>query len=252
MSYRIVSYVDRPDLDGSWDEVVGPAWPEFLYHDAVCNRLWPRLFDEFADFQLYLVDEEADRVVGQGNSAPFAWNGDPATLPDGVNGVLPLAVEQREAGLVPTTLCALQAVVVPPMQGRGLSRDLVAAMGELARRHGLTALVAPVRPNRKDRYPLTAMDRYVRWTRPDGLPFDPWMRVHARLGAEILGVCPNSNVVEGTVAEWEAWAGMEFPDSGSYVVPGALVPVQIDRVRDVGRIVEPNVWMRHPVSDGST
>jgi hypothetical protein len=95
------------------------------------------------------------------------------------------------------------------------------------------------------------MDRYVRWTRPDGLPFDPWMRVHARLGAEILGVCPNSNVVEGTVAEWEAWAGMEFPDSGSCVVPGALVPVQIDRLRDVGRIVEPNVWMRHPVSDGS-
>jgi hypothetical protein len=119
MSYRIVSYVDRPDLDGSWDEVVGPAWPEFLYHDAVCNRLWPHLFDEFADFQFYLLDEEADRVVGQGNSAPFAWNGDPATLPDGVNGVLPLAVEQREAGVAPTTLCALQAVVVPPMQGRG-------------------------------------------------------------------------------------------------------------------------------------
>jgi hypothetical protein len=74
-------------------------------------------------------------------------------------------------------------------------------MRELAGRHGLTALVAPVRPNRKDRYPLTAMDRYARWTRQDGLPFDPWMRVHARLGAETLGVCPNSNVVEGTVAE---------------------------------------------------
>jgi hypothetical protein len=96
MSYRIVAHAERPALDGTWDEVVGPAWPEFLYHDAVCNLLWPRLYDEFADFQFYLLDEEADRVVGQGNSAPFAWDGDPTTLPDGVNGVLPLAVEQRE------------------------------------------------------------------------------------------------------------------------------------------------------------
>jgi hypothetical protein len=28
-------------------------------------------------------------------------------------------------------------------------------------------------------------------------------------------------------------------------VPGALVPVRIDRERDVGTYVEPNVWMRH-------
>ena len=40
---------------------------------------------------------------------------------------------------------------------------------------------------------------------------------------------------------------MAFPDSGEYVVEGALVPVEIDRDADVGRYVEPNVWMRHPV-----
>ena len=31
-----------------------------------------------------------------------------------------------------------------------------------------------------------------------------------------------------------------------YVVPGALVPVEIDRERDEGLYVEPNVWMVHP------
>jgi hypothetical protein len=36
---------------------------------------------------------------------------------------------------------------------------------------------------------------------------------------------------------------MEFPEPGSYVVPGALVPVEFD---DRGGLyVEPNVWMRH-------
>jgi hypothetical protein len=74
------------------------------------------------------------------------------------------------------------------------------------------------------------------------------MRVHSRLGATIEGVCEASNVVEGTVADWEGWTGMAFPDGGDYVVPGALVPVTIDRERDVGRLAEPNVWMRHPVA----
>jgi hypothetical protein len=37
---------------------------------------------------------------------------------------------------------------------------------------------------------------------------------------------------------------MAFPESGLYVVPGALQPVAIDRERDEGRYEDPNVWMR--------
>jgi hypothetical protein len=55
-------------------------------------------------------------------------------------------------------------------------------------------------------------------------------------------------VVSGTAAEWEDWTAMSFPESGRYIVPGALVPVTIDRRRNLGRYVEPNVWMRHPVT----
>ena len=40
-------------------------------------------------------------------------------------------------------------------------------------------------------------------------------------------------------------AEMEFPESGAYVVPGALVPVEIDREAYQGVYVEPNVWMQH-------
>jgi hypothetical protein len=39
---------------------------------------------------------------------------------------------------------------------------------------------------------------------------------------------------------------MTFPETGADVVPGALVPVEIDRERDEGLCVEPNVWMVHP------
>jgi hypothetical protein len=90
------------------------------------------------------------------------------------------------------------------------------------------------------------MERYVRWTRDDGLPFDPWLRVHARLGAELLEVCAASMTIEGSTEEWKAWTGLEFPDDGDYLVPGGLVPVRVENGR--GSYVEPNVWMRHPVT----
>jgi hypothetical protein len=108
-----------------------------------------------------------------------------------------------------------------------------------------------VRPTHKHRYPLIPMDRYVRWRRRDGSPFDPWLRVHWRLGARLLGGAPRSMVIEGRVREREAWAGLGFPESGRYVVPGALAPITIDRRRDRGRYVEANVWMQHPVAGGS-
>jgi hypothetical protein len=103
-----------------------------------------------------------------------------------------------------------------------------------------------VRPTLKHRYPLTPIERYMEWRRDDGLLFDPWLRAHERAGAEIVGPAPDSLVSEGTVAELEEWCGLAFPESGSYVVEGALVPVEIDREQDRGRYREPNVWMRHP------
>lgn len=54
-------------------------------------------------------------------------------------------------------------------------------------------------------------------------------------------------VIEGRVSEWERWTGMRFPQSGLYVVPGALTPLAIDRRRDRGRYIEPSLWMLHPL-----
>jgi hypothetical protein len=55
-------------------------------------------------------------------------------------------------------------------------------MAGLAAGAGLAHLIAPVRPNLKERYPTIAIGRYPGWTREDGTPFDPWIRVPSRLG----------------------------------------------------------------------
>jgi hypothetical protein len=137
------------------------------------------------------------------------------------------------------------AVVDPRFQGQGLSGLIVTGMAQAAAGAGLACLIAPMRPTWKERYPLTPIERYVQWRREDGLPFDPWIRLHHRLGAEILAPAPESMDIRGSVAEWESWTGMSFPEDGDYVVPGALAPVSFHD--GVGRYVEPNVWMRHPL-----
>ena len=208
------------------------AWPELVFHDAVSNAYWGRLYDERPDFQFALVED--GRVVAEGNSLPVGG------LPQGWRDAFPIGFGDEE----PDRLCALAILVDPDHQSRGLSRLLLEHMRALGHDRGWD-LVAPVRPSLKHRYPLTPIERYVEWRREDGLLFDPWLRAHERLGAELLGLAPNSLIVEGSVAELEDWCGLAFPDSGSYVVDGALVPVEIDRELDRGIYREPNVWMRH-------
>ena len=77
----------------------------------------------------------------------------------------------------------------------------------------------------------------------DGAHFDPWIRVHERIGGEILAIAPESMRMEFPVSDWEEWTEMRFPDDGDYVVPVMLAPLH---VRDgIGLHLEPNVWLRH-------
>jgi hypothetical protein len=55
-------------------------------------------------------------------------------------------------------------------------------------------------------------------------------------------------VITGTIADWELWTGMRFPDAGRYVVPGALVPVDVDLAHNEGTYIEPNVWLHYPLA----
>jgi hypothetical protein len=53
-------------------------------------------------------------------------------------------------------------------------------------------------------------------------------------------------LISGTVAEWESWTELAFPESGDYVFPDGLAPVTVDREHDRATYWEPNVWMVHP------
>jgi hypothetical protein len=236
---------ERPGLEDQVGRLAAESWPTFLLHGDITH--WDTLFDDFADLQVLLC-EPADTLVAVGHTVPFVWDRSPQSLPPTMDGLMDRAVAARRNHETPNALSALAALVTASHQRRGLSAEILRSMLALAQERGMHSLVAPVRPTLKSAYPLTPFERYVGWRRDDGAPFDPWLRVHWRLGAEFLELIPEALVVAGTVGEWEEWTGMSFPESGPYVVPGALQPVQIDRERDEGRYEDPNVWMRHPVA----
>jgi GNAT superfamily N-acetyltransferase len=238
----VVTATERPDL---WQAVEAESrfrslWPEYNHHGNHAGRYFGTLYPRHADLQVLVVDMRTGEVVARGRTIPFTWDGSLADLPRGIDAVGLSALEETGR---PTALSALAAEVLVEYQGQGLSGVLIESMAEVARSQGFERLVAPVRPSKKDCYPITPIERYVRWRRQDGLPFDPWMRVHARLGATILRAEPRSMEISRPVGDWELWVGMRFPEAGDYVFPGGLAPLRL--TDGIGRYWEPNVWMLH-------
>jgi GNAT superfamily N-acetyltransferase len=243
---KIVTTAENRDLKASAAASLRAAWPEFVLHDAVSNAHREAAGEYFPQFDVLLVGN--GEVLANAVAVTLRWDGRLGTLPDGYDGALVAAVTGHESQVEPDTLCIMSATVRPDRSGGGLAGQVLTALRERAADAGLRRVIVPVRPTLKASYPLTPMTDFLRWTREDGLHLDPWIRTHQRLGATILAPAPRSMVVSGTIAQWEQWTGMAFPQTGRYVVPGALDLVDIDRERDLGMYDECNAWMQHPTS----
>lgn len=225
------------------------AWPEFMLHDTVAAENWHELLDRFADYQLALYDAEHKRVAAMGNSFALRWEDSLQNLPEeGWDWAFIEAVEQHKQGLSPNIQCAIQVAIREEYQGQGLSTKVLQALHAVGESKGFKQLIVPVRPNEKSKYPLIGIDDYMTWKTEEGLPFDAWLRVHARLGGEIIKACHESKVIRGTLAEWEEWTDLKFPQSGQYIIPEALIPIEVSAEEDRGIYVEPNVWMAHRIA----
>jgi GNAT superfamily N-acetyltransferase len=240
----VFTATERPDL---WELAVSGriferVWPEYNFHGNDAPHYFGALFPRFANLQALFLDKRSGRLVARARTIPFRWDRTLVDLPTGIDELGLRAVSETEK---PTALSALSAEVDQDFQGIGLSGLVLKTMALMARSAGLAPLVAPVRPSWKDRYPLVSIERYVGWRRADGLPFDPWIRVHHRLGATVLRCEPRSMRFLAPVEDWEAWTSTRFSQEGTHVFPGGLAPLTISN--GMGEYYEPNVWMLHPV-----
>lgn len=247
MSDLIIStLVERPQLlDRLYD--VAEEWPEFMDHDRVANALFYQVAKLFPSFTIVATTQDG-ALVGRGRSVPFSLHGRGALPDGGWDQVMLWAFRDLQGGTPPDAASALDITISKPFTGRGLSKEILAAMRHTVAAQGLTTLVAPVRPNQKHLQPQLPMDQYVAQTRGDGLPVDPWLRTHVRAGRVIERIASTSMTMVGSLAEWRAWTGLPFDQDGDVEVPQALVPVHCSLAHDYAVYVEPNVWVRHDLS----
>lgn len=245
--FKIISRREQPLLADVFRIQKERIWPEFMFHDPYSAKYWRYTYEVFDDFQLYLVNEQGEPVA-VAQTMPLVWDGSMADLPIGWADSLMRCAMDYEAGRKPDTLAALEIAIQPEYRGQGVSYRMIQAVRDLAENRGLQAVIVAVRPSFKMKYPITPMENYVRWEREDGTPFDPWLRAHWRSGGEILKTADPSLIAEGSIQDWEEWTGMKFPESGEYVIPDALAPIKIDRAMNIGRYIEPNVWVHHPIT----
>ena len=245
LDHRKLKLIQACDLDGfldASDVVTVPCWPEFMMNDTVANSNWRPMHDKYPEFQFALIEQDTDNWIAVGNSIPLHFEGPLEDLPDAGWDWAVLTGMQAEQPA--NLICALAIQILPEYRGGGLSAFMIKVMQEIGLSHGLGKLIAPVRPSKKSDYPLTPMALYIEWSKEDR-PFDPWLRVHHRLGARILKVCPEAMHISGTIKSWEEWTGLSFQSGGDYIIPGALSPVTIDIENDRGVYIEANVWMLH-------
>lgn len=246
LNYKVITLLDRFDLFEVQDAICEEVWPEFMLHDPVANTHWMQFINAFKDYQLMLMD--GDEILAVINAVPLHFDGNLNDLSDqGWDWGVAKSLADYDAKIIPNLLMGVQIVINRKHQGKGLSAIAVGEMAELARRKGFTQLIIPVRPSDKHKFPLIPMEQYLKWTNTSGLPFDNWLRVHIKAGGNILKVCPEAMSIPGTPAQWKDWTDLEFPGSGSYIIPGALSPVNIDVETNTGLYIEPNVWILHGV-----
>ena len=144
-------------------------------------------------------------MVAEGQTGPLWWDGADETLPEGIDAAIERSSAARSGEEV-NTLCALAAESPRDGRRRGLAVPILEAMRVIAERHGLTHLVAPVRPL-EGAIPAHA-DRALHHVAPSGRaavrPLDARPRTARCPSGDPI---PRSLQITGTVAEWESGPG---------------------------------------------
>ena len=237
MDLDITSLAHRPDAWDVWEELDG-LWPPFMTQDPTGSLYYGYLRTDFAAHCLLAVDRATGRAVAKAHSVPLAHALEFPLPEGGWDWAVRRAAHDRLQGLPPTIASALEIMIRPDLRGGGLSAIMLGAMRDNVAALGFKDLIAPVRPT-------SPFDVHSPAVRDDGLPRDPWLRVHVRAGGRIVNVAHSSMVMTGRLAQWREWTGLPFDTDGPVSVPRALAPVHCSVAQDTAVYVEPNVWVHH-------
>jgi len=224
---------------------------------AECEKLFLNSFPKFVnnpnlipnpygigDLDHIVVFRKQEKIVALGAAVPFDWSGNVKDLPT-FDHLLRSGIKIQSGNQVFNSLVGFAICVAPDERGKGLAGRVISEMKSYARQKGCKHFLIPARPSGKHLYPLQSLAEYSKWRRRDGKLVDNWLRVHENMGAKFLYAMESCDVYSGPLKEWTDSTGLMFPTSGSYVVQGALSPLQVDVEEGIGTVSEGNFWVEH-------
>lgn len=240
-NYSLVSGNFYLDIHDKISALRKQVWPDFI---RLSDETIFTLYERCPDFQIGLVNKETNDLAAIANSIPFSWHRPISELSDeGVSWIIDKGLHEPVDLNSANMMCAVSMSISRDERNKGISKILLEHLKQIAVSKKFTHFVAPVRPTLKTYYPLIPIENYVKWKNKEGGLFDPWLRTHVALGAQILKICTRSARVVAPISQWETWTGMIFPGDGSYIIKDALAPVEIQYKDGIGTYIEPNIWV---------
>ena len=95
MGMQVIRHSERPELWTDTAAITREVWPEYNLHSEDPNGYWGRLFDEFAEFQFVLYDDDEQEVIAEGHTCRA--NGTAARKASGTASTRPLRRRSRHA-----------------------------------------------------------------------------------------------------------------------------------------------------------
>jgi hypothetical protein len=259
---ELIAHLESSRARGGLNELLDRYNPRRTFPDLGNFRLGPNAFGLTALDWIVFVEVEADAakssLVAHGVTTRITWNGDPESLPRGWTGSVRQSYERSVLDSeAPNTLVGLFIFAETAYREHGWAAEVADAMKRLAIKSNLQSLIIPLRlPTRYEwqnaRLPY---EQFALQKREDGQFQDHWLRMHVRLGAEVMGVSEVSHQHALHPDDLRAQFQCDMIDSsGSYVVKShdEYYAAFVDLKREAAIINEGCVWVRYSLSRPET
>lgn len=240
--FKIVNLKEKLENRDIYQQLIDDNWDVIGTLDDVGYEFWFDMLDVHSAYQfgVYLNGE----LAGVGNCVPLWEKESIEDLPDeGWRWAIKSSLK-NESGK-PKYVSAISATVAKGFRGKKISQRILSEFKRLAQESGAEALIAPVRPSLKSKYPLIPLKEYVEWRRPDGSRYDSWLKIHEGIGGRIVKISKDAMIATRPLEFWKELSGQDYLSSGKYLIDGALNPIEIDIDRQEGVYREPGVWIVH-------
>jgi hypothetical protein len=255
---ELIAYLGARKPTGALRDLLNRYRVERQFPDLSNFRLGPNMFGEAAlDWIIFVTSRPGQRdseLVAHGITTRISWNADPTKLPRGWMGAVRQSYEESTIRTTtPNTLVGLFIYAEAAYREHGWAAEVANAMKDLAKESHLHDFIIPLRlPTRYDMNNVSLpYEEFALQRREDGSYRDHWLRMHARLGAGVIGISPVSHQHAMHPDDLERQAGRSFSTSGTYIVQlkDEFFEAFVDLERGFSLINEGCVWVRHPLVD---